>query len=116
MRVIDEAYEDLKRQGVEPDMTFIFRGPSARLVSADRTDVPLDKEAVYEEIAEQIKALLAKPNVRMKVCSIDAAAGPRSHRQHFCLTDWLSVQGLRDHHQNGCAARHRRPWRGSFHA
>lgn len=70
MRVIDETYEDLKRQGVEHDMIFTFRGPSARLVSADRTDVPLDKEAVYEEIAEQIKALLAKPNVLMKVCSI----------------------------------------------
>ncbi len=70
LRVIDETYEDLKRQGVEPDMIFTFRGPSARLVSGDRTDVPLDEEAVYDEIAEQVKALLAKPNVRMEVCSI----------------------------------------------
>ena len=70
LRVIDETYEDLKRQGVEPDMIFTFRGPSARLVSTARTDVPLDEEAVYDEIAEQIKALLAKPNVRMEVCSI----------------------------------------------
>ena len=70
LRVIEETYADLKRQGVEPDMIFTFRGPSVRLVSAERTDVALDEEAVYDEIAQQIKALLSKPNMRMEVCSI----------------------------------------------
>ncbi len=70
LRVIEETYEDLKRQGVEPDMIFTFRGPAVRLLSTARTDEPLDEEDTYSEIAEQIKALLAKPRVRMEVCSI----------------------------------------------
>lgn len=70
LRVINETYDDLKRQGVEPDMVFTFRGPSARLVTTDRSDVALDEEPIYDEIAEQVKVLLGKPNVRMEVCSI----------------------------------------------
>lgn len=72
LKVIDETYADLKRQGVEPDMVFTFRGPSVPLVSAERDDVPLDEEEHYDAIAAQIKDLLAKPGVRMEACSIAA--------------------------------------------
>lgn len=70
LQVIDETYEDLKRQGVEPDMVFTFRGPSVRLITTERGDVALDEEAHYLAVAEQIQALLAKPKVRMEACSI----------------------------------------------
>ncbi len=72
LRVMDETYEDLKRQGVEPEMVFTFRGPSLPLISTDHTDVPLDQEQHYEAIAKQIKDLQAKPNVHMEACSVAA--------------------------------------------
>ncbi len=72
LKVMDETYEDLKRQGVEPEMVFTFRGPSLPLISSDHTDVPLDQEEHYDAIAKQIKALQAKPNVHMEACSVAA--------------------------------------------
>jgi hypothetical protein len=44
LKVMDETHEDLKRQGVAPDMVLTFRGPSVRLITNDRTDVPIDEE------------------------------------------------------------------------
>jgi len=70
LKVMDETYEDLKRQGVEPDMVLTFRGPSVRLITTERTDVPLDEEPHYDGIAEQMQGLLAKPNVRAEACSV----------------------------------------------
>ncbi len=70
LKVMDETYEDLKRQGVEPDMVLTFRGPSVRLITSDRTDVPLDQEVHLDGVAEQIKAMLDKPNVRAEACSV----------------------------------------------
>lgn len=72
LKVMDETYEDLKRQGVTPDMVFTFRGPSLPLVSSDRTDVPPDLEPHHDAIAGTIAALLAKPGVRMEACSVAA--------------------------------------------
>ncbi|MCF7985621.1 MAG: hypothetical protein K9L70_14555 [Thiohalocapsa sp.] len=70
LQVMDETYEDLKRQGVEPDMVFTFRGPSVRLISTDRAGVSIDEEVQRDGVAKQIQALLAKPNVRMEACSV----------------------------------------------
>ena len=70
LQVIDETYEDLKRQGVTPDMVFTFRGSSVRLISTKRDDVPLDEEEHHDGVARQIEGLLAKPNVRMEACSV----------------------------------------------
>jgi intracellular sulfur oxidation DsrE/DsrF family protein len=72
LKVIDETYTDLQRQGVKPEMVFTFRGPSLALISTDHTDVPLDQEEHYTAIAAQLKALQAKPGVRMEACSIAA--------------------------------------------
>ncbi|MCF8004335.1 MAG: DsrE family protein [Chromatiaceae bacterium] len=72
LKVMDETYEDLKRQGVEPEMVFTFRGPSLQLISTQHTDVPLDQEQHYEAVAELIKTLQAKPNVHMEACSVAA--------------------------------------------
>jgi intracellular sulfur oxidation DsrE/DsrF family protein len=70
LKVMDETYEDLKRQGVEPDMVLTFRGPSVTLITSDRTDVPLDEEPHLDGVAEQLKAMLKKPNVRAEACSV----------------------------------------------
>lgn len=70
LRVIGETYDGLKLQGVEPEMVFTFRGPSVRLISTKRDEVPLDEEEHYDGVAEEIKALLARPNVRMEACSV----------------------------------------------
>lgn len=70
LQVMDETYEDLKRQGVEPDMVLTFRGPSVLLITTDRTDVPLDDEVQLDGIAAQLQAMLAKPNVRAEACSV----------------------------------------------
>jgi intracellular sulfur oxidation DsrE/DsrF family protein len=70
LKVMDETYEDLKRQGVEPDMVLTFRGPSVTLITSDRTDVPLDDEPHLDAVAEQLQAMLKKPNVRAEACSV----------------------------------------------
>jgi intracellular sulfur oxidation DsrE/DsrF family protein len=70
LKVMDETYEDLKRQGVAPDMVLTFRGPSVRLITTDRSDVPIDDELHLDGIAEQLRAMLKKPNVRVEACSV----------------------------------------------
>ncbi|NBC12252.1 MAG: hypothetical protein GVY09_02690 [Gammaproteobacteria bacterium] len=70
LKVMDETYEDLKRQGVEPDMVLTFRGPSVRLITTERSDVSLDEEVQRDGIAEQLEAMLKKPNVRVEACSV----------------------------------------------
>ncbi|MBK1705845.1 hypothetical protein [Halochromatium glycolicum] len=70
LKVMDETYEDLKRQGVEPDMVLTFRGPSVRLITTEHAEVSLDEEVQREGIAAQLAAMLAKPNVRAEACSV----------------------------------------------
>jgi intracellular sulfur oxidation DsrE/DsrF family protein len=70
LKVMDETYDDLKRQGVEPDMVLTFRGPSVRLITTDHSDLSLDEEMQLDNIAEQLEAMLAKPNVRAEACSV----------------------------------------------
>ncbi|WPL17464.1 hypothetical protein Thiowin_02483 [Thiorhodovibrio winogradskyi] len=72
LKVMDETYADLQRQGVKPEMVFTFRGPALALITTDQMDVPLDQEEHYAAIAAQINALQAKPGVRMEACSIAA--------------------------------------------
>jgi intracellular sulfur oxidation DsrE/DsrF family protein len=68
--VIEETYDDLKRQGVEPDMVFAFHGPVLNLISTNRSDVPLDQEADYARVIEKLKGLLGRTGVRMEACSV----------------------------------------------
>lgn len=70
LQVIDETYGDLERQGVAPDMILTFRGPSVRLITTDRSQVPAEQKAHYEAVAEQLEALMAKPEVRVEACSV----------------------------------------------
>ncbi len=72
LKVIEETYEDLVRQGVKPDMVFTFHGPVLNLLVTDRTDVPLDQEEAHDAVAKLLQSLMARPGVRMEVCSVAA--------------------------------------------
>lgn len=68
LKVIIETYDDLKRQGVEPDMVFAFRGASVKLITTKHDDLPLDEIEHHEVVAALLKDLMARPKVRMEAC------------------------------------------------
>lgn len=70
LRVIQETYDDLVRQGVEPDMIFAFRGRSVLLVSTDREAIPLEQHGYLDEVAELLADLSKRPGIRMEACSV----------------------------------------------
>ncbi len=70
--VIEETYEDLLRQDVEPDMVYLFHGPVLKVISTEREGVPLDHEETYDQIAAHLQAMQQRPGVRMEACSIAA--------------------------------------------
>lgn len=70
LKVIAETYDDLKRQGVEPDMVFAFRGASVKLITTKHDDLPLDEVEHHEAVAALLKDLMARPKVRMEACAI----------------------------------------------
>ena len=69
LSVIQETVDDLKRQGVEPDVILAFRGLSVRLISKDREQMELTEFDHLDRIAEQL-AELRKQGVRMEACSV----------------------------------------------
>lgn len=69
LMVIRETVDDLKRQGVKPDVILAFRGLSVRLISKDREGVELEDYLHYDKIAEQLKDL-QEQGVRMESCSV----------------------------------------------
>jgi intracellular sulfur oxidation DsrE/DsrF family protein len=70
LQVIEETYGDLERQGVAPDMILTFRGPSVRLITTDHSQVSAEQKAHHAAVAEQLEALMAKPDVRVEACSV----------------------------------------------
>jgi len=69
LSVIRETVDDLRRQGVEPDVILAFRGLSVLLVSKERDQMDLDDFDHLDRIAEQL-ADLQKQGVRMEACSV----------------------------------------------
>ena len=69
LAVIRETVDDLRRQGVEPDVILAFRGKSVRLISKDREQMELTDFEHLDRIAEQL-ADLSKQGVRMEACSV----------------------------------------------
>ena len=69
LMVIRETVEDLKRQGVEPDVILAFRGLSVKLISKDREQMDLTDFDHLDRIANQL-AELQKEGVRMEACSV----------------------------------------------
>ncbi len=69
LAVIRETVEDLKRQGVKPDVILAFRGMSVRLISKDREKMELTDFDHLDRIAGQL-ADLQQQGVRMEACSV----------------------------------------------
>jgi len=69
LMVIRQTVDDLKRQGVEPDVILAFRGLSVRLISKDREQFELEEYMHLDKITEQI-ADLQEQGVRMEACSV----------------------------------------------
>ena len=69
LSVIRETVDDLRRQGVEPDVILAFRGLSVRLISKDREQMELTDFEHLDRIAEQL-ADLREQGVRMEACSV----------------------------------------------
>ena len=69
LAVIRETVDDLRRQGVEPDVILAFRGLSVRLISKDREQMELTDFEHLDRIAEQL-ADLQDQGVRMEACSV----------------------------------------------
>lgn len=69
LAVIRETHDDLKRQGVRPDIILAFRGLAVSLVSTDRERFELTEFEHLDHIAERIAAL-RELGVRMEGCSI----------------------------------------------
>ena len=70
LRVIQETYDDLVRQGVAPDMIFAFRGRSVLLISTEREETPLEQHVYLDEVAELLADLSKRPGVKMEACSV----------------------------------------------
>jgi intracellular sulfur oxidation DsrE/DsrF family protein len=69
LMVIKQTVEDLKRQGVKPDVILAFRGMSVRLISKDREQIALEEHDHLDKIAQQL-ADLQKQGVKMEACSV----------------------------------------------
>jgi intracellular sulfur oxidation DsrE/DsrF family protein len=73
MKVIQQTYDDLVKQNVEPDMILAFRGMAVKLVSAKYgEDLPLDEEDAWKNFATMLADLQAK-GVRVEACSVATA-------------------------------------------
>lgn len=69
LAVIRETYDDLVRQGVEPDIVLAFRGPAVTLVSTDRSRFDSADSDALDQIADYV-ADLEMLGVRMEGCGV----------------------------------------------
>ncbi|QMU61652.1 MAG: hypothetical protein GKR92_08070 [Gammaproteobacteria bacterium] len=72
LKLIDETYDDLVRQDVEPDMVFIFHGRALQLIKSEKVDFLTKDKQAHQEVLTLISDLNARPGVQMEVCSISA--------------------------------------------
>ena len=69
LMVIRQTVDDLKRQGVKPDVILAFRGLSVRLISKNREQMELTDFEHLDKIAQQL-ADIHQQGVRMEACSV----------------------------------------------
>lgn len=69
LMVIRQTVDDLKKQGVTPDVILAFRGLSVRLISRDREQMQLTDFEHLDKVAQQLTDL-QKQGVRIEACSV----------------------------------------------
>ncbi len=67
--VIRETVDDLRRQGVAPDVILAFRGKSVRLISSNRDEMELTEFDELDKIGPQLAELRAM-GARIEACSV----------------------------------------------
>ena len=67
--VIRQTIEDLKRQGVEPDVILAFRGLAVRMITTDREAMELTDFEHLDKIADQL-ADIRQQGARIEACSV----------------------------------------------
>ena len=70
LKVIEETYRDMVRQGVTPNMILAFRGGSVRLLSADLTKLSKELQTGAIEVQQHLSKMMELPNVRIESCYI----------------------------------------------
>ncbi|MCV6636129.1 DsrE family protein [Candidatus Albibeggiatoa sp. nov. NOAA] len=70
LKVIEETYDGLVAQNVQPDILLAFRGSSVQMISTNQPeDMALDTEEQLEQVAELLKGL-AEKGVKFEACSV----------------------------------------------
>jgi len=69
LQVIQETYEDLRDQGVEPDIILAFRGRAVTMVSQDRERFELTEFDHLDRIEDLVGELRDK-DIRMESCAV----------------------------------------------
>lgn len=88
--VIEQTYEDLERQGVQPRMIFAFRGGASALVAADPEHWPEGQEEHVEALQRKLVALEQLDGVeRIEACSL--ATGRRNLSQDKLVSPVVEV-------------------------
>ncbi len=60
LNVIEETYDELTRQNVQPEMVFASHGPVVKLITTESLDLPLDEEVVHKQALEQLMIISKK--------------------------------------------------------
>lgn len=70
LKVIRQTVEDLKKQGVTPDVILAFRGLAVKMISKNRDLMGLEHDVDLDTIASQLADLGKQPGVRLEACSV----------------------------------------------
>ncbi len=71
LAVIEETWDDMVRQDVEPRMVFAFRGGAARVIARDiDAHFDLADHDAVAEVHERLNDFLERPGVVMEACDI----------------------------------------------
>ncbi len=70
LSVIEETYDDMLRQDVQPMMIFTFRGGAAGLLARDLDRLELEDASAVAHVHERLQGLLDRSGVHMEACAI----------------------------------------------
>ncbi|WP_018875735.1 hypothetical protein [Thioalkalivibrio sp. ALE31] len=70
LSVIRETYDDMQRQGLEPEMVFAFRGGAAGLIARSTDHLDIEDVSTVRHIHERLEGLLELDGIHMEACSI----------------------------------------------
>ncbi|MGM0552654.1 MAG: hypothetical protein ACQETK_02430 [Pseudomonadota bacterium] len=70
LSVIEETYDDMLRQDVQPMMIFTFRGGAAGLLARNPDHIELEDASAVTHVHKRLQDLLGRSGVHMEACAI----------------------------------------------